>query len=246
VLRGRERFSNATRKMNDEARELFQRAIELDPNYAAAYAALAGADVDASTSGWAEFPGEEIERAAALAEKALALDPATTSAYRVLADIDIFRRRYDLALERLDRALEINPNDVETYAERGSALVFAGKPAEALNWLQGALQFDKGHPRTSARLGLAYYLLGRYDEAIEACDRALVRNPGYNIQIRTHPILAAVYAEAGREQDAESERAIVTHLSPFFDAVAFAAQFGTQDAREHMLEGLKKLAFTNI
>ena len=193
--------------------------------------------------GGPNFPARRSSGPRHSQQKALALDPATTSAYRVLADIDIFRKRYDLALERLDRALEINPNDVETYAERGSALVFAGKPAEALNWLQGALQFDKGHPRTSARLGLAYYLLGRYDEAIEACDRALARNPGCNVQIRTHPILAAVYAEAGREQDAESERAIVTHLSPFFDAVAFAAQFGTQDAREHMLEGLKKAGF---
>jgi adenylate cyclase len=179
----------------------------------------------------------------ALAQKALSLDPATTSAYRVLADIDLFGRRYDLALERLDRALEINPNDVETYAERGSALVFAGRPTEALIWLQDALQFDQGHPRTSARLGLAYYLLGRYDEAVGACDRSLARNPGHNIQIRTHPVLAAVYAEMGREQDAESERVIVMRLSPFFDARAFAAQFGTQAAREHMLEGLAKAGF---
>jgi adenylate cyclase len=42
VLRGRERLVNATREQNDAAREMFQRAIDLDPNYAAAYAALGG------------------------------------------------------------------------------------------------------------------------------------------------------------------------------------------------------------
>jgi adenylate cyclase len=243
VLRGRERFSNATRKMNDEARELFQRAIELDPKYAAAYAALAGADVDAATSGWAEFPDEEVERASALAQKALTLDPALTGAYRVLAGIDLFGKRYELALRQLDRALEINPNDVETYAERGSTLVFAGRPTEALVWLKGALQFDQGHPRTSARLGLAYYFLGRYDEAVEALDRALARNSGRNTQILTHAVLAAVYAEMGRDQDAENERVVVTHLSPFFNGLAFAGQFATQAAREQMLEGLTKAGF---
>ena len=47
----------------------------------------------------------------------------------------------------------------------------------------------------------------------------------------------------GRDQDAEGERAIVARLSPFFDAERFAAQFGTQEARDHMLEGLKKAGF---
>ena len=55
-----------------------------------------------------------------------------------------------------------------------------------------------------------------------------------------HPILAASYAEMGRNQDAEGERAIIARLSPFFDAERFAAQFGTQEARDHMLVGLKK------
>ena len=55
--------------------------------------------------------------------------------------------------------------------------------------------------------------------------------------------LAAAYAEMGRDQDAEGERAIVARLSPFFNAERFAAQFGTQEARDHMLEGLKKAGF---
>jgi len=47
----------------------------------------------------------------------------------------------------------------------------------------------------------------------------------------------------GRSQDAEGEKTVVRRLSPFFDARTFAAQFGTQEARDHILEGLKKAGF---
>ena len=120
VLRGRDAFSHDTRDSNDEASELFQRAIDLDPNYADAYAALGGSYYEAVVSGWSEFRAEDLERAEALAQKALALDPATTRAYRVLAHINLFRKRYDLALAQIDRALEINPSDADNYAYRGS------------------------------------------------------------------------------------------------------------------------------
>jgi len=243
VLRGRERLVNATREQNDAAREMFKRAIDLDPNYAAAYAALGGTYFDAVVSGWTEFRDEDVERAEAFAQKALALDPATTSAYRLLAIINMHRRRYDLALGQIDRALEINPSDAENYVSRGNILSWAGRAAEALPWLEGALRFDRAHALASQHLCMVYYFLGRYGEAIAAGDRAVERSPGRVIQMMTHPVLAAAYAEMGRDEDAKGERVIVARLSPFFDAERFAGQFGTQETRDHMLEGLKKAGF---
>jgi len=137
VLRGRDSFSHATRDDNEQASELFQRAIDLDPNYAEAYAALGGSHFETVVSGWTEFIGDELERAKALAQKALALDPTTTRAYRVLSNIDLFSKRYDLALGQTDRALEINPSDADNYAQRGSILVWAGRSEEGLPWLEG-------------------------------------------------------------------------------------------------------------
>jgi adenylate cyclase len=243
VLRGRDFFSHATRKDNDEASELFQRAIDLDPNYAEAYAALGGSHYEAVISGWSQFREDELERAKELAQKALALDPATTRAYRLLADIALFSKRYDLALGQIDRALEINPSDADNYAHRGSLFVWAGNAAEGVPWLEGALRFDRANGFAVARLCMAYYFVGRYNDAVDTCDRALSRDPGRNTQMLTHPMLAATYAEMGRLQDAEGERAIVAHLWPFLDARIFAAQFGTQEARDHILEGLKKAGF---
>jgi adenylate cyclase len=243
VLRGRQAFSNETRDDNDQASDLFQRAIDLDPNYAEAYAALAGSYYEAVVSGWSEFRAEELGRAEALAQKALALDPATTRAYRVLAQTNLYRKRYDLALAQVDRALEFNPSDANNYAYRGSILAWAGRATEALPWLEGALRFDRADGFAAARLCMVYYLLRRYTEAVDVCDRALSRNPGRNTQMITHPVLAAAYAELGQQQDADGERAITAHLWPLLDAHTFAAQLGTQEAQDHMLEGLKKAGF---
>jgi tetratricopeptide (TPR) repeat protein len=243
VLRGREFLSHPSRDKNDEAADLFQRAIDLDPNYAAAYAALGGSHFEAVVSGWTEFLRDEIDQAETLAQKALALDPSTTSAYRLLAIINMYKRRYELALGQIDRALEINPSDAEIYSQRGIILAWAGRATEALPWLEGALRFDRAHALTAQNLCLVYYLLGRYGEAVETCDRAVSRSPSRTIQLQAHPYLAATYAQMGRHQDAEGERAIIMRLSPFFDAQIFARQLGTQEARDHLLDGLKKAGF---
>jgi adenylate cyclase len=243
VLRGREVFSHATREGNDEARDMFQRAIDLDPNYAAAYAELGLSLVEAAVSGWTEFPAEDLGRAETLAQRALLLDPGSTAAYRLLALVDMDRGHFDLALGQTDRALEVNPSDAESYATRGSILVWAGRATEALPWLEGALRFDHADARTSLFLGMAYYFLDRYGDAAEAIDRALAGNLGRNTQLTGRPILAANYAELNKPQDTERERAAAIRLSPLFDAERFAGQFGTQEARDHMLEGLKKAGF---
>jgi adenylate cyclase len=243
VLRGREAFSQETRDDNDEAIELFQHAVDLDANYADAYAALAMSHYVTVVSGWAEFREEELRRAESLALKALAMDPETTRAYNVLAQIELYRKHYDLALAQIDRALEINPSDVESYAFRGAVLVWAGRAADALPWLEGALRFDSANGFAASKLCMAYYLLGRYTEAVDACVRGLSRSPGRNTQLVTHPMLAAAYAELGRQQDADHERAISGRLWPLLDARTFADQFGTPEARDRMLDGLRKAGF---
>ena len=243
VLRGREFLSHATREQNDEAQTMFERATALDPNFAGAYAALGRARYEAVISGWTEFRETELEQAEALARKALTLDPMTTNAYRLLANIYFYRKRYELALSQTDRALEINPSDVESYDMRGTVLVFAGRAAEALPWLEGALRFDRTDLLAAFHISVTYYFLGRYAEAIAAGDRALARNPGRIVHTTIHPFLAAAYAEMGRDQDAQGERFITLRLSPFFDSERFAAQFGTQEARDRIIAGLRKAGF---
>lgn len=243
VLRGRGALSHDTRDSNDEASGLFQRAIDLDPTYADAYAALGSAYFGAVVSGWSEFRADDLEHAEELAKKALALDPATIRAYRVLSLVNLFRKRYDLALAQIDRALEFNPSEADNYAQRGAILMWAGRSSEALPWLEGALSFDRTNGFAAAHLCMAYYFLRRYTEALAACDRGLSQKLGRNTLINMRPVLAAVYAALDRAEDARQERAIVGRLWPFLDARTFAAQFGTEEARSFMLAGLEKAGF---
>ncbi len=243
VLRGREYFTNTTRDGNDQAQDMFQRAIDLDPSYAAAYAELGLSVIEAVVSGWTEFVADDLDRAEKLGRKALSLDPASTAAYRLLADVDFQRRRFDLALGQTDRALEINPSDADSFVSRGNILTWAGRPAESLPWLEGALRLDPANGRASVIRGIAYYFLGRYGEAVAALDSALAGNLGRNTQLMGRPVLAAAYAELDRPEDAARERTAALQLSPFLDAARFAGQFGTTQARDQMLEGLKKAGF---
>jgi adenylate cyclase len=243
VLRGREHFSRATLNSNDEAQDMFQRAIDLDPSYAAAYAELGLTLIEAVASGWTEFVADDLARAETLAQKALSLDSASTTAYRLLAEVHLARRRFDLALGQIDRALEINPSDAESFSMRGAILVWAGRAAEALPWLEGALRLDNANARATFLIGTAYYLLDRYGASVEAMDRALAGNLGRNTQVTGRSVLAAAYAQLDRRSDAERERSTAMRLAPFLDAERFASQFGTQTAHDQMLEGLKKAGF---
>jgi hypothetical protein len=92
---------------------------------------------------------------------------------------------------------------------------------------------------------MAYYFLHRYTEAVGACDRGLSQKLGRNTQMMARPVLAAIYAALDRPQDATRERTIVAQLWPFLDARTFAAQFGTEVARNYMLEGMKKADFAD-
>jgi TolB-like protein/class 3 adenylate cyclase len=243
VLRGRETFSHATRESNHDAQQMFQRAIELDPGYATAYAALGLSLVEAISSGWTEFVEDDLGRAETLAKKALALDPSETIAYRLLAEVYSMRGRIDLALNASERAIEINPNDADSQRERGGMLVWAGRSTEALPWLRGALRLDPTNARAAFLLGMADYFVDRYGEAVDAMNRGLAGNLGRTTQLMGRPVLAATYAELNRPEDAARERDATMRLSPFLAAARFASQFGTQQARDHMLDGLKKAGF---
>ena len=243
VLRGREHFSRTTRDSNEEAQDMFQRAIDLDPSYAAAYAELGLSLIEAVASGWTDFIADDVARAETLGQKALSLDSESTTAYRLLAEAHMARRHFDLALGQIDRALEINPSDAESFSFRGIILLWAGRAAEALSWLEGALRLDGANARATLHLGIAYYLLDRYGESVEALDRALAGSLGRNTQVTGRTVLAAAYAELDRRPDAERERTAVMRIAPFLNAEHFASQFGTQTAHDHMLEGLKKAGF---
>lgn len=243
LLRGRADLSNPTRQANEEARAAFRHAIQLDPNFAPAYVALGWSYYEAAVSGWAEFRDEEINQAETLANKALSLDAVSSGGFQLLANIDVFRREYDRALARIDRALALNPSDAESLRVRGHILLWSGKPAEALPWIEGALRLDPANPVATNNLGIAQYLGGKYADAAAVLERSLTRSSLRALQLNARVILAAAYAKLGKTGEADRERQQSLRLSPFFDAERFAEQYGTTDARDRILDGLRQAGF---
>jgi adenylate cyclase len=109
-LKGREYFHNPTKAFLQLARQMFERAAELDPDFARAYAGIA--NCDARLVGWygMRIPLEDI---LSMAGKALELDPRLAEAYAARGEAFRVAGRSDEATEAFEKALELDPNCYE-------------------------------------------------------------------------------------------------------------------------------------
>jgi adenylate cyclase len=238
VLRARPALQRPTRANNVEARALLRRATELDPNYAAAYAALAESYLIASSMGWAESPAAFLGRAEELAGKALTLDESEVRAHIILGHIHLFHRRYKEAEAEIERAIAINPNDAHGLAGRGTILMWSGRTDAAIEALEHAKRID---PDLNAinrfALSLAYYLKRRYDAAIEQAELNLRITTSANV---SRIVLAAAYAQLDRPHDAARVVTTIRRLYPTFDSQEFGTKFLKSADLEHLRDGMRK------
>ena len=240
VLRGRELYTQITRSSNAEARKMFERAIELDPEYATAYVNLGWTYQTAVSYGWTEFPDAALQRALDLAQKALSIEESA-AAHALLGTGYRYRGQLELAAEELDKAIALNPNDSLSHAFRGPILAYLGRTDNAIQALETALRFNPNMTSGSLmHLGLAYYLKGRYDDAVRHLERSTAKYPK---EVFLHIALAAAYAQAGRTADAERAVQTVMKLHPFFQAESYGRAFRNPDDREHIYKGLQMAGF---
>jgi TolB-like protein/cytochrome c-type biogenesis protein CcmH/NrfG len=238
VLRARPALQRPARAEIAQSRALLRRAIELDPNYAAAYSALAESFYVAVSMGWAETPTEFLGEAEQLADKALTIDNRDVRARILLGRIDIVHHQYEQALAEMDRAIAINPSDAHALAGRGNALMWMGRTDAAIETLEQALRIDpKLHPMDRFALGLAYYLTRRYDAAIEQAEHTLRDTAGANF---SRVLLAAAYAEDNRIDAAARTADEIRRLDPTFDPKDFGTKFLNPEDLEKFRAGLRK------
>jgi TolB-like protein/DNA-binding winged helix-turn-helix (wHTH) protein/cytochrome c-type biogenesis protein CcmH/NrfG len=238
VLRARPALQRPTRADIAEARALLRRAVELDPNYAAAHAALSETYYIATSMGWAESPTAFMERAEKSALTALSLDHSEVRARVVLGRIHIFHQRYKEAEAEIERAIAINPNDARSLAGRGNILMWLGRTDAAIEALERAQRIDPDlSPIDRFALGLAYYLKRRYGAATEQAELNLRGSAGASF---SRVLLAAAYAQDGRAGDAARAAAEVRRTDPTFDPEEFGTKFLSPADLDHLREGLRK------
>ena len=169
MLRGRELWERFTPEANREARRLYEKAIELDPDYARAYASLAWTYVDRAFRALGGSEEQPLERALEIGASGVSVNPASHSNHLALGQVCLSKGLHDEALEALETAIALNPNDADGYAFLAQALSFAGRPEEAIELVEKARRLNPAAPRWySWNLGMALYLARRYDDAVTA------------------------------------------------------------------------------
>jgi adenylate cyclase len=197
LLRGMEYFVRSTQEANVQARQMFEKAIALDPQYAEAYAALSHACFEQWSWRWSANP-QTLEHALTLVQQALALDDTRPEAHSVLSQIYAVKQQYDQAIVEGERAIALDPNNDDSYAFQAQTLNFAGRPEEALPMLAQAMRLNPHYPFWDLVVsGVAYRLTGRYAEAIATLKEAISLNPNF---VTSHVVLAGSYLEQWRAQ----------------------------------------------
>ena len=197
-LKGQYFFNRRTLPDFERAVDYFQRAIQLEPGYARAYAGLA--DCYAQMAGYHLGPANELmPKARAAALKALAIDPKLPEAHTALALIvQDYDWDWQTAEKEYRRAIELNPNYATAHHWYAEHLMFVGRFDEALRESEEARKLDPLSLIIAADNAAILYFARQYDRSIEKCRSVLEMDP---VLFRAHLIQAA-YVEAGRYPEA--------------------------------------------
>ena len=233
-----------------QAKPEFERAIELDPNYALPYAGLGW--VYWNRFGAAKDPALK-QSALELAEKSLAL-AENPLALRLQAKQHIspdfvarnswFSGQHDQAVALIRQALALAPNDADTMADLAYTLVFAGEAQEASQLMHQAIRLNPNFPAWYHRpAGIAHYFNGQYAQAVREFKAWYESEPVKSISL---PWLAAAYAQAGELDEARqvTEEAFLylgsTYYPKTIQAVRYYYPFKREADIDQLTDGLRK------
>lgn len=197
-LLGRYHVSKGNKEGWAHAIQYFERAIEITPDYAAAYAGLSDAWLQ---RGIFELNFKETDTAARTAAlKAVELDDQLAEAHISLANIK-FNYDWDWAgAEReFARALELDPGSLRVHSEYGYLLMALGRHDEAIREGLKAIELDPLSSQTQAALGRFFYRARRFTEAVPHLQRAVELEPN---NIAAHFRLGEVYTQLGKYPEA--------------------------------------------
>ncbi len=245
LLLGRYHFYKfASKEENIKARNLFREAIELDSNYALAYALLGWTHIFAVMNGWTDDRASTLEQAEQLASKAIDLQPELPLSYYVRGLT--YREQGDKFIEALgevETALKFDPNNANANVLLATLLYYAGRPQVGLERIKEAMKINPHHPYNyHFHLGQAYFVLRQYEEAADAFQQGLASNPAAE---RLRVWLAATYAQSGDIDNANWEAEQVLSSNPDFSIARMEQSFHFKDPAElkHFTDGLRLAGF---
>jgi adenylate cyclase len=201
---------------NEVAKRLYQEALAIDPNYAAAYTSLASALTLDVWLGASKAPKETLLKAMKTAQKAIDLDKSAALAHGQLGSILLILRQHDKAIAQGEKALALAPNNSHLLFLLGASLNLSGRAEEAYPLLQRATRMNPLYPIYYNQLGISCGLTGRYEKGITAVKKALHLAPDDMFAYR---VLVFLHISSGRENDALAAANEALHRDPNYSFV---------------------------
>jgi TolB-like protein/DNA-binding winged helix-turn-helix (wHTH) protein/Tfp pilus assembly protein PilF len=245
-LKGRFFWNKRTEDGYTRAIELFQRAIQLDPNFAPAYAALADAYALLGSMANKTIPRSQAMPAAReAATRALQLDDSLAEAHTSLAFVHMhYDWNWPAAEREYRRALELDPSYATAHQWYGFYLVAQGRKKDAIASVERAHDLDPLSLIISTDLAELLVFNGEYERAVQQCRKTLEMDPNFGPAYR---ILGHAYSRLGRHHEAikEMERArefAGSTMSALPDLAYIYAVAGKQSKSRALLEEALKLS----
>ncbi len=212
------------------ARVSLQRAMELDPGYAKAYAMAAKWHGLTFGQGWSSEPDKDAAETDRLATHAIMLDGNDALALALCGHHKAYLfKDYDRAIALFDRALAASPNSALAWTLSSPTFSYIGDGANAIARAERGLRLSPLDPhafwyRTS--LTLAHYAMGNYAEAVEWGRKVALAKPIFTANLR---FLAASLAALGRLSEAHEVTELLMNVAPHFRVGPFAANYAFRD-----------------
>jgi tetratricopeptide (TPR) repeat protein len=242
-LRGRKLYHKWTRQSVEFARQMFERAVKIDPEFTAAWAGLANAHVDLFR--WGRNP-RDLEEAQRASERALKLDPNSAEAHVSVGQALGIKRRYAEAVIAFDRAIEEDPTLFEAYYLYGRVLFESGDIEKSAKLFEKARRVRPDDYQSPCLLGMALTQLGRLDEArhadqlaVESIEKYLELNPD---EARAYSLGANSAMRLGDKDRSKRWCQQAIELAPYDPLVLYnaACNLALLGEGEHALDGLER------
>jgi adenylate cyclase len=238
--RGREIVYRFTKEAATEARNLFQRVIELEPDSPLGYAWEAWTHYLDAWRGWGKDPAWSLKRAGELAQKAVSLDDNNADAHSLLGWIYLLEGQFEKAIAEGERAVAISPNGADVAFRAAHTYMLYGRPDEAIVLVKKAMRLNPIPPALYFNiLGVSYRESKQYEEAISTFKEGIARYPEY---ILSRYALVTTYCAAERYEEARTEAREIYKIDPRFNLEQYTKRLPYKDreVNERLLSDLRK------
>lgn len=229
------------REVFEQSIACFRRAIEIDPNYAGAYAGMAMGYVLDHHNHWSDAPETSLDRAQRLVDEAIARDDKDPFVHYVAAAVAVWKKDYERWADEGDRALALSPNFALALSNRGILHIYSGEPAKGIPYIERAMRLDpvQIEGQNVHWLGTAYFVAGEYEIAA-TCFRDRIRI--YPTSEFSRAFLASALGHVGDMEEARRVWRELMEIDPRYSAVAHISRLPFRDPAnaEKFLEGLRK------